>query len=222
ESSYYYVDWGDGRYSKSTGDTVTHVYTSCPTSDICVTLSVSETDAKYFSCCYPLEAYLPSCYCSDVAVSLSSQYCKEGDIIINVPDEMSGLTMKVRIDDLDTMSITGDTTLHYVFPELGGYTVCLDYKICDKTYECCKPILLIDDQCNSADFSFSRNETTPSCINPCYTISPYCSASEGNIHVWEMEDSTVFYGSNPPACFLFSDFVNTDGEVCVRHYILYC
>jgi hypothetical protein len=32
----------------------------------------------------------------------------------------------------------------------------------------------------------------------------------------------VFHGTNPPSCYLFSNFANDDNEVCVRHYILFC
>jgi hypothetical protein len=222
----YYVDWGDLNYSAGNSDSLTHTYCGFGISNrtVCVTYSTSSEEPLYQTCCYSITVDIdPDCICDSISVSVVEQMCDTVKVAIEFPEDVTDDTIRVEIVSLSLFfEIYGDTTICIIYPEVRNDTICLSYSICSDTpNECCKPINVIP-RCETADFDFDLHLPAQSCINPCYDITPKCTLGGDNIHVWEMDDGTVFYGTNPPSCYLFSNFANDDNEVCVRHYILFC
>jgi hypothetical protein len=218
----YVVDWGDQSYTESIADTITHTYCESGEFEVCVTTKefLFGGEPVYLTCCYTVRIAKDQCICDSLSVTVIDQICDTTKVSIDLPEALEGKTVTVRVGG-QTHYITGDTVLCPTYSESTTDTVCISYFQCTNIqYTCCKPIEVTVDKCLTADFTFEP--LALSCINPCFDIAPLCTLQGDNIHVWEMEDGTVFHGTNPPECYLFSNFANADNEVCVRHYILYC
>ncbi len=219
----YFVDWGDGSYSMGSSDTISHNYTECPTSEVCVTFSKYDSEPLYYTCCYAFEEQPTQCFCDDFAVGYLDHNCLEVNTYISIPEAYEGQSIQLWTELEDTIEIYGDTILWLSFEDYGTKDVCIKLPDWPASCECCSTVgLPPPESCNTAVFELRRNELSSSCMNPCYTIIPECTLEDENTHVWVMEDSVIYYGQTPPECYLFSNFLNDDGEVCVRHYILVC
>ncbi len=104
---------------------------------------------------------------------------------------------------------------------LNATEICITYTNpnSESVVSCCYPVPG-NGCCNSANFSFTSDPYTTSCLNSRFLIQPGC-INQGE-HIWEFEDGKIFYGPNPPSPYIFSNFVNTDGEVCVKHTYICC
>lgn len=104
---------------------------------------------------------------------------------------------------------------------LNATEICITYSNpnSESVVSCCYPVPG-NGCCNSANFSFTSDPYTTSCLNSRFLIQPGC-INQGE-HIWEFEDGKTFYGPNPPSPYIFSNFVNTDGEVCVKHTYICC
>jgi hypothetical protein len=114
-----------------------------------------------------------------------------------------------------------ETTESTITIPLNATEICITYNNpnSESVVSCCYPVPG-NGCCNNANFNFGIDPLSSSCFNPRFLIQPGC-INQGE-HIWEFEDGKTFYGPNPPNPYIFSNFVNTDGEVCVKHTYICC
>ena len=219
------IDFGDGSPVTIIDDftsPITHEYANEGSYDVCFTYSAFfGSDLNYITCCYPIDIEFPEdCTCADNLITKCDQNCEEVVLCVNNPDINAPFT--IDFGDGSTQISTSDFEITHTFPAEGTYDVCITYDVLDIQLECCYPINVILQCCNSADFSFTQEDLSNSCVNPQFSISPVCDDRLPNKHKWIFSDGKEFDTPYPPIPYTFTDFVNTNGEVCVTHEIECC
>ncbi len=117
-------------------------------------------------------------------------------------------------------SITPDAM--HTYDKSGCYNICITLYggHGDLIATCCYRKCI--NCCSADDFDFYSVLPTGSCFNQKFVLENHCGKGSNLKHIWEFEDGKVYYGENPPAEYVFSNFVNEDHEVCVRHTIICC
>lgn len=153
--------------------------------------------------------------------------CPPKDVTISVNQSLLASGRYYVIDFGDESAIFSDEAEFVrTYPSAGTYEVCITQ--CLETLRfvsigtCCYTFDITIESCEDADFDFSRNIETPSCINPEFTVSSHCNDTVYNEHIWIFSDGKTYHGLHPPLSYHFTDFVNTTGEVCVTHMVICC
>ncbi|RME06990.1 MAG: hypothetical protein D6816_07120, partial [Bacteroidetes bacterium] len=120
-----------------------------------------------------------------------------------------------------TIGVVTDPVVTHQFPGPGCYNVCYCYEaIPGDTIMCCEQVC-IPECCVDPSFDLVQREISESCLNPEYCIENVQCQDTMTSHTWIFSDSTVFFGAIPP-CHIFSNFVDTFGQVCVTHIVTCC
>ncbi|MCF8239511.1 MAG: T9SS type A sorting domain-containing protein [Saprospiraceae bacterium] len=171
---------------------------------------------------------IPDTYCpGDIFTNLyydTCQYAIDGDLIWGLIG--SGTEVFIDWGDGSYEVFDYNASIYHAFPIDGTYEVCVTYNSGGEgLITCCYTIEIPEiDCCLTADFTFYRKETSESCINPEYYISATCQKQGTNHHTWIFEngDTLVNSGILTFDDFIFTDWVNTDNQVCVTHIVICC
>jgi hypothetical protein len=180
-----------------------------------------DTCSKYF--------VIPSEYeCPDSLITFAfSPGCPEVDVTIHVDEsKVESVPYILTFQGIDCEPIiSSGGPIVKSFPE-GVFevciTMCLEPLRFDQIITCCYTFEIGKECCDTADFEFVQHELWASCIHPRFHIDPVCKDTVYNQHIWEFSDGKVFHGINLPLPYVFTDFVNSTGEVCVTHTVICC
>ncbi|MBP8725540.1 MAG: right-handed parallel beta-helix repeat-containing protein [Saprospiraceae bacterium] len=225
------ITWvfGDGSNSVQTPNdirSIAHTYSLPGTYQVCVTLRFD--DYYYQTCCF--DVYVPPCpECEPDPISWvecppSGENCCI-KFTFNSPWSISPHYIW-NFGDQSPLDTTVGKTVEHSFIGRGPFHICVSYFVEDSTYTCCEWIDLPPcDCCESADFAFNLQPITnyQSCMGYVYKCEPACVRPGMTVHKWIYSDGTVIFtgstNSTPPD-HVFSNYVNTTGQVCVTHQIL--
>jgi len=233
-------DFGDGSLAvSSNASTLMHEFpiiggsfNVCVTGKIMVANNLTnnlDEPFTYFTCCFPV--VVPSCVkCSSPSFTWSKAVPRFGEnnlCRINLsfisPYESPSYTWNFG-DGSPEETTTGRNNEH-IFTGDGPFRICVKYTVLGKPYECCEWIIFPPCECcESADFIFSESENMDliGCDKKGYHIEPICTTSGITEHFWEFSDGTVIKGLPPtyaPPDHVFTNFINSTGEICVTHII---
>ncbi len=240
--------FGDGSHSESTnGSSINHIFSKCGgTFNVCLTSEVPKsltnqekelTNASdppgYYTCCY--NVVIPNCIsCKNPSITWEQCPVKiANECCINLTfhsDFTSSTTYKWDIylgNNLIHTETTTNKNLQHHFIGKGPYFICVTFTVDDCERQCCDEIELPPcDCCESADFTFQTKEVSiyNTCLNRIFEINPVCSRIGMTRHKWIFSDGVVIWRDaiDPaPPDHIFTNYVNTTGEVCVTHEI-YC
>ena len=222
-----FLSFGDGNDLNiespwTSSNPITHVYPGTGSYTFCIT-AIQGTLERPQTCCWDLFIDDEEC-CPEDLVEKCGQFC--GGLDVCVTDELfnGGGPYEIDLDDGNGYFVTSDYSFSPNYDSnYGVKTICVKYINQNANQlECCYDLVYQDICCPTADFSFTKQELSRSCINDEFTITPDCIAGEPNQHTWYFSDGKVFQGPVPPANYIFTDFLNSTGEVCVTHEIECC
>lgn len=224
------ITWvfGDGSNSVQTPfsiNSIAHLYSVPGTYQVCVTLRFD--NFYYQTCCF--DVFVPPCpECEPDPISweecppAGEECCIK--FSFNSPYDSPEFVWDFG-DQSPPVSTTTKTVEHN-FIGRGPYYICVTYTIEDRLYTCCEWIDLPPcDCCESADFAFDVQTITNylSCMSNVYKCTPVCDRPGITVHKWMYSDGTVIMTGTPggaPPDHVFTNYLNTSGQVCVTHQIL--
>lgn len=224
------ITWvfGDGSSAVQTPGnvkTISHQYSTPGTYTVCVTLSFDES--AYQTCCFTI--FVPPCpECEPDPISWevcppSGENCCI-KLTFNSPFDSPEFVWDFGDQSPPVTTLT--KTVEHSFIGRGPYYICVNYFIEDIPFTCCEWIDLPPcDCCESADFSFYGLTHTnyQSCMGLAYRTIPVCDRPGMTVHKWIYSDGTIIYTGTPggsPPDHVFTNYVNSTGEVCVTHQVL--
>ncbi|MCC6753580.1 MAG: right-handed parallel beta-helix repeat-containing protein [Saprospiraceae bacterium] len=204
---------------------INHLYADPGTYQVCVTIHVD--DYYYQTCCF--DVYVPPCpECEPDPISWE-ECPPAGDeccISFNFNSPYNSPQFVWDFGDQSPPVTTTTKTAEHNFIGRGPFYICVTYFIEDQPYTCCEWIDLPPcDCCESADFSFDVQNFTnyESCMGNMYKCAPLCDRPGMTVHQWIYSDGTVILTGTPggaPPDHVFTNYVNSTGQVCVTHQIL--
>ena len=218
-SAPYTITFGDGSLAEHhTAYQVPHAYPTEGMYEVCITYAAGE---GLYTCCDSVRVSIPDgCLCPPNAIYLYwVEPCEwEASLIF------SGLSFPAVVDFGDGTSETiYSPFVTHDFPAPGLYNICYSYESAPgDTITCCENVD-IEGCCLDPSFELTPVVPSPSCFNPLYMVSHQgCANSLVTLsHLWEFSDGTSYIGETPPP-HLFTNFVDTNGEVCVTHTVICC
>ncbi|MCC6844335.1 MAG: hypothetical protein IT264_14715 [Saprospiraceae bacterium] len=242
----YTWSFGDGSPSLTTTESVlTHNFPVYGGSfEVCVTWftdlglqsykseNISSANRTYYTCCFTVnipdcvECESPSITWLECPVKIGNECCI--DLTFHSPYSSPTYDWVIFKGGNQIFSTTTTSKeLKHSFIGIGPYTVCVTFYLGGIPFECCSIITLAPcDCCETADFSFETKESSiyNTCVNKIFEIEPVCSRLGMTKHKWIFSDGVVIWRDaiDPaPPDHIFTNYVNTTGEVCVTHEV-YC
>lgn len=225
---YYNWTFGDGSPAIRTNSAiVTHQFPKphCGQYEICITTSNTPDNPFVTTCCYSV--FVPPCYdCPNPLYSWQKCPTQAGEeccIDLTFNTQYDFPEYKWTINGDPQIYTTTTKTFSHNYIGIGPYYICVTFDVCGIPTTCCEWIEFPPcDCCESAEFTIGELETNNSCLKKEYIVDPICDRPGLTVHWWTFSDGYTYVGTAPnhvPPPHVFTNFVNTTGEVCIKHKI---
>jgi len=225
-----YIDYGDNTDPERVfGLPLTHQYPQSGGNYIvCITfkrvptvfnLGLSIFDDIY-TCCFPIIVPV----CTDPCGTFTFANCQPLDPtmccrVATYTSNHQPLTYEWFLNGI-LQGTSTTNTFTFNFDDEGPHDICVKYTFNNKFYECCVSVSFPSCKCcNTANFALEDEDVVGSCLHEIFTVEPYCTIENEFVrHKWIYSDGFIYEGLNPPP-HIFTNYVNSTGEVCITHEV---